>query len=306
MFDMFDDIFVESAYDDTGITLTTTESGFVWADCEVEESSINCDPFDFITEAMYANVINAKNIELAIMQEKYDYLHENGYEMVTEGLSLEGIKKFFSNLWQKIKDFFDAVIAKMVELQAKFRMLFESGRRRAELGMPKLNMKVPAYTPEQVEKVAINLLGNFAKMFNGDPDANISYDFNKLINKSEVAPNFKTELDILKNYGKHIKEIKKARNNALKSVKDVEKKAIKDADNIYTKTHERTDWAWAGNSIMKLSKELCKLVMARVNVAAKCINAACKEGKSAYKDEKKANKKTAQNASAYIVDLEMI
>lgn len=306
MFDMFDDIFVESAYDDTGITLTTTESGFVWADCEVEESSIDRDPFDFITEAMYANVINAKNIELAIMQEKYDYLHENGYEMVTEGLSLEGIKKFFSNLWQKIKDFFDAIIAKMVELQAKFRMLFESGRRRAELGMPKLNMKVPAYTPEQVEKVATNLFGGIEKLANsGDTESTLNLGIEGSVNTSEVAPNFKTELDILKNYGKHIKEIKKGRNNALKAVKNVEKKAIKNADNIYDKTHERTNWAETGNAIMKLSKELCKLVMARVNVAAKCINAACKEGKSAYKDEKKA-KKTAQNASAYIVDLEMI
>lgn len=321
MFDMFDDIFVESAFedDDTNVTLTEMESGFVWADCEVEESSIDedVDPFDFITEAMYANVINAKNIQLAIMQEKYDFLQENGYEMVTEGLSLDGIKKFFSNLWQKIKDFFDSVIAKMVELQAKFRMLFESGREKAKLGMPKITMKVPAFNCKDVEKLALRGFKDSVKEIKqgGVGDVAIIKQFDEEIKRMESeknmkAPNFKEELDILKNYGAHIKSIKKGRNDALKAVKNVEKKALTRSgkahdkagtSSVYDDTHIRTDWAQNGNFIMTVSKFMCKLIMKRVNYAAKAINAAVKEGKDPYK-----NKKKAKNESAYISDLEMM
>lgn len=322
MFDMFDDIFVESAFedDDTNVTLTEMESGFVWADCEVEESSIDedVDPFDFITEAMYANVINAKNIQLAIMQEKYDYLQENGYEMVTEGLSLDGIKKFFNNLWQKIKDFFDSVIAKMVQLQAKFRMLFESGREKAKLGMPKITMKVPTYNCKDIEKIALNgFKDSVREIKRGETMENVNFvdQYEKRIKaledpKNVKAPNFKEELDILKNYGAHIKAIKKGRNDALKAVKNVEKKALTRSNTAHDKegttaaydnTRIRVDWAQNGNFIMSISKCLCKLIMLRVNYAAKAINAAVKEGKDPYK-----NKKKAKNESAYIADLEMI
>lgn len=299
MFDMFDDLFLESGFDDTGVTLTELESGFVWADTMVE-SSLQCDPFDFITEAMYANVINAERIQYAVLEEKYEFLRENGCEMVNEGVSVEGIKAFFTKAWNKLKEFYDAAIAKMVELQAKFKTLFESGKKRAELGMAHLSAdtKVYKYVPADVVVYATNKFKAAAgnKLASEEIGGNMTMEIKFT---TEVAPNFNTELDILKNYGKSVKDVKKARNQALKTVKDIEKEAIKAASDKYEKNHMRTDWAKMSNGIMSLSRDMVKLIMTRVNQAAKVINAAHKAGKDDYKKQKKAEKnKTATGESA--------
>lgn len=302
MFDMFDDLFLESGFDDTGVTLTEMESGFVWADCQVE-STMERDPFDFITEAMYANVINANRLNYAILEEKYDYLVENGVEMVSEGVSVEGIKEFFKKVAQKIKDFFEAAVAKMVELQAKFRMLFEKGQKRAELGMPKVTLKVPLYTPTQIAESAKikfkSISENIADMEASDLNR---FLFTKEYMAKEKTPNFKEELDILKNYGKCIKDVKVAKNDALKAVKKIEKDMLKDANDKYERTHVRTDYAQAANGISAISRDLVRLIMKRVNASAKVINAAFKEGKDDYnkqkKTEKDGKKKTATGESA--------
>lgn len=290
MFNMFDDLFLESGFDDTGVTLTEMESGFVWADCQVE-STMERDPFDFITEAMYANVINANRLNYAILEEKYDYLVENGVEMVSEGVSVEGIKEFFKKVAQKIKDFFEAAVAKMVELQAKFRMLFEKGQKRAELGMPKVTLKVPLYTPTQIAEAAKekfkSLSENAADMEASDLN---SFVFTKGYMAKEKTPNFKEELDILKNYGKCIKDVKVAKNDALKAVKNLEKDTLKEANNKYERTHVRTGYAQAANGISAISRDLVRLIMKRVNASAKVINEAFKEGKDDYNKQKKAEK----------------
>lgn len=282
MFEMFDDLFLESSFDDSGVTLTELESGFVWADCQVE-STMKRDPFDFMTEAMYATVINANRLNYAILQEKYNYLVENGVEMVSEAVSVEGIKEFFKKAVQKIKEFFDAAVAKMVELQVKFKMLFEKGKKRAELDMPKINLTVPGYTPDDIVKFAQR---NFGDISNGSFD----FSFDHFENKAEKAPVFTEELNILKEYGKSIKDVKKAKNGALKALRDVEKKAIKECNDKYERTHERTSYAEAVNSINKTSRDLVKLIMKRVNASAKVINAAFKEGKDDHKKMKKVEK----------------
>lgn len=293
MFDMFDDLFLESGFDDSGVTLTELESGFIWADCQVE-STMERDPFEFMTEAMYATVINANRLNYAILQEKYDYLVENGVEMVSEAVSVEGIKEFFKKAVQKIKDFFEAAVAKMIELQAKFRMLFEKGKKRAELGMPKLTLKVPNYTPADVAKI---VQISFSDIVANDYEMP---SIDQIEKKGEKAPDFKEELNILKEYGKSVKDVKKAKNDALKTLRKLEKEAIKLCSDKYERTHQRTDYAQAVNGVNKLSRDLVKLIMKRVNASAKVINAAFKEGKDDYKKMKKAEKDAdkAKNESA--------
>lgn len=291
MFDMFDDLFLESSFDDSGVTLTELESGFVWADCQVE-STMQRDPFEFMTEAMYATVINANRLNYAILQEKYDYLVENGVEMVSEAVSVEGIKEFFKKAVQKIKDFFEAAVAKMVELQAKFRMLFEKGKKRAELGMPKVTLKVPAYTPGEVAKHAQQKFNQILQIANGEFE---DLDLVDGLDGTEKSPNFKEELEILKEYGKSIKDVKKAKNDALKALRDVEKRTIKECNDKYERTHQRTDYAQAVNCTNKISRDLVKLIMKRVNASAKVINAAFKEGKDDYKKMKKAEKDSSKS-----------
>lgn len=296
MFDMFDNLFLESNFDDSGVVLTEMESGFMWADCQTE-STMDVDPFDFITEAMYANVVNANRLEYAILKEKYDYLVENGVEMISEGVSKEGVKEFFNKATEKIKAFYDAVVAKMVELQAKFRMLFEKGQKRAELGMPKVNMTVPVYTPSDVSSKTIESL-NAVKKNAKDGDARVAETI-KIDVESEKAADFKEELDILKNYGSYIKDIKKARNAALQALKEGEKKAVDDIKSWATRGQikgEKENWKVCANVVFKVSKAGTHLIMSRVNAAAKVINAGFKSNKPEKKDKK--SEKKVINAAA--------
>lgn len=308
--DMFKDLFIESSVEEDdavveGVTLTTDEDGFVSAECEIDEANIlDCDPFEFITEAMYQNVINANNISMAILADNYKYLKENGVELVTEaeeaekqkGKKREAASKFFKNIREKIQKFFDTVLAKMVELQAKFRVLTKKAQEKAKAGFAKLpeEIKVHNYIPIDVTKWAESKMQ--AIVDGGTSDAQLDG-----VDKFAAHVNFETELKTLKNYGAQIAEVKKLKNRSIKAINDLEKKELKGAS-IKDKAEGHKGFAAWTNEIVAVSKEAVSLIMQRVNESAKAINAACKAGKEAKKEEKKA-----VNASAsFIESVEMI
>ncbi len=318
MFDM-DDLFLEgfgSFEDDHNIDapLRTTEEGFVWCDCAVDESQvIDGDPFEFITEAMYQNVVNANNISLAILADNYKYLRENGVELVTEaeevkkqtGKKLQAIKDFFGKVKKKIQQFFETIIEKMQTLQAKFLILFKKAREKGSKNSDAVakDFKVPGYYPEDVanwaQKQYDNLVNNFSSDAFEDKANYLKSDFNK-------------EMYVIKNYGKHVSNVKKMKNSALKALDKQEKEMQKymDIDRarnpLETETKKEThgNYAKIANGIMALSKEAVNLIMSRVNIAAKYINKCI-----GYKDptDKKDEKKQATGESASFLDnLELI
>lgn len=310
--DMFKDLFIESSIEEDavieGVTLTTDEDGFVSAECEIDEANIlDCDPFEFITEAMYQNVINANNISMAVLADNYKYLKENGVELVNEaeesekqkGKKKEAIAKFFRNIREKIQKFFDTVLAKMVELQAKFKVLTKKAQEKVESGMSKLSsdITVSDYVPADVVSWA-----NMNMSIAADPaSANPVKEFGEI---KQVSPEFNKELDTIKKYGSYIGDVKKFRNECLKRINEIEKNELKDK-NVLTdlskgekKEAIKTSYASRSNQVISIAKEGVSLIMRRVNEAAKAINAACKAGKEGKK---------AVNASAsFIESVEMI
>lgn len=318
MFDL-DNLFLENSFFDddhsNDATLTTTDEGFVWCDCSVDESQvIDGDPFEFITEAMYQNVVNANNISLAILADNYRYLKENGVEMVYEaeeqkkqtGKKMQAIKDFFAKVKEKIKQFFETVIDKMQKLQAKFLMLFKKARESAKKNFnsvtSKSKEKAPAYLPKNVVDWAEKQFDNLVSSWSSE-------EFDK--SGQYLAINFDTELTILKNYGKYISDVKKLKNTALKALDKQEKDMQKDIDSdrarnpLETETRKDThaNYAKIANSITLVSKEAINLIMSRVNFAAKMINKAVfYKDKSDNKDEKKARGESA----SFLDNLEMI
>lgn len=314
--DMFKDLFIESSIEDDavveGVTLTTDEDGFVSAECEIDEANIlDCDPFEFITEAMYQNVINANNISMAVLADNYKYLKENGVELVAEaeaaekqkGKKREAIGKFFHNIREKIQKFFDTVLAKMVELQAKFKVLTKKAQEKVKSGMGKLSgdVTVSNYVPADVVSWA-----NMNMSIAADPaSAKPVKGFGEI---KQIAPEFDKELDTIKKYGSYIRDVKTFRNECLKRINDIEKDELKDKNVLADlskgekKEAIKTSYASRSNQVVSIAKEGVSLIMRRVNEAAKVINAACKAGKEAKKEEKKA-----VNASAsFIESVEMI
>lgn len=307
--DIFNDLLLESMdFEEEiveGVELHTDEDGFVSAEVEIDEANVlDVDPFEFVTEAMYQNIVNANNISMAVLADNYKYLKENGVELVNEaeeaekqkGKKKEAITKFFHNIRVKIEKFFDTVLAKMVELQAKFKVLTKKAQEKAKAGFAKLpeEIKVHNYIPIDVTMWA-------EKKMKAVVDGNVSDEKVDGVDKFAARVNFETELKTLKSYGTQISAVKKLRNTSIKAINDIEKKELKGAS-IKDKAEGHKGFAAWTNEIVAISKEAVSLIMARVNESAKAINAACKAGKEAKKEEKKA-----VNASAsFIESVEMI
>lgn len=69
---------------------------------------------DMYVEAMVANEKNLNTIMMSVVAEEYQYLLENGTEMVYEGAKLdaffEKVKSFLDKAWQKIRSIFDKAL----------------------------------------------------------------------------------------------------------------------------------------------------------------------------------------------------
>lgn len=319
MFDM-DDLFLDESFgfdsDDTDATLTTTEEGFVWCDCAVDESQvIDGDPFEFITEAMYQNVVNANNISLAILADNYKYLRENGVELVTEAEEAEkqankkweAVKAFFKKIKDKIAQFFETIISKMAHLQTKFLMLFKKAKAAAAENYRKLDKAkyaVPTYTPKNIVDWAER---QFKSLLSDDATSTEFPDADKT-EATEI--NFEIN-NVIKNYGSYIKDVKKLKKSAIRSLDQQEKDALKanktarmtDPLNADARKDVKQGFAKRANAVAAVSKTAINLIMKRVNASAKLINAAV-----FYKEkDKKDNKKQATGESASFLDrIEMI
>lgn len=69
---------------------------------------------DMYVEAMVANEKNLNTIMMSVVAEEYQYLLENGTEMVYEGAKLDAffdkVKSFLDKAWQKIRSIFDKAL----------------------------------------------------------------------------------------------------------------------------------------------------------------------------------------------------
>lgn len=307
MFDL-DSLFLENSFDDvydTDATTRTTEEGFVWCDCNIDESKvIDGDPFDFITESMYQNVINANNINMAILADRYAYLKENGYEMVYEAeeqkqKKSEAIAAFFKKVKERIIQFFETVVAKMHALQTKFLMLFKKAKERGGKGFAFLDDKLksaPAYTPQTV-------VGNARAVIKGLEKAERDTDKGFTMPDTKLPTSFDKELDIVKNYGNYIKEVKKMRKDAEQAIDTQKKKALfnlaDDATNDDKKTLKE-DYAKRANAVASVSRSAISLIMKRVNTAATIVN------KSVFVSQKDGTKSSKNESTSYLGRLQMI
>ena len=312
MFEL-DDLFLESADydDDQETTLRTTEEGFVWCECEIDESNvIDGDPFEFITEAMYQNTVNANNINLAILADNYKYLRENGVELMTEASAkakqkqgkLEAIKKFFKTAKDKVIAFFESILDKMKRLQAKFLMLFKKAQDRAKSNYAKVvkDITVPEYTPDDVVK--------WAKIqFKSLKENATTENFPGKGKERKVT--FNTELQIIKNYGSYIKKVNELKKAFIECADKMEKKALKvigdgPSDETYRTNPMGPDaaakdvYTRALNAATLLAKEATNLILSRVNVSAKIINKAF--------FSKKEDKDSVGESASYLDRLEMM
>lgn len=315
MFDL-DSLFLESAYDDDYVedaSIRTTEEGFVWCDCTVDEANvISGDPFDFITEAMYQNVINANNISMAILADNYKYLRENGCEMVYESEEQKEKKEnviiaFFKKIKEKIVKFFETIVFKMQHLQAKFLMLFKKARETAKENLRKVDeyKSFPSYSPKRVVDWAEMQFKNLqtGNRFDG---AKTTEDFPDKDQKGGTT--FETEMSILKNYGGYIKDIKKMKNSALKAIDVQKKNSLDELKKDSTRNplgsgdakDVKKDYAKLANAVVAVSKDAISLIMTRVNAGAKLINKAI-----GYKPDTEKKKATGESAS-FLGRLQMI
>lgn len=281
MFDtMFNDLFIESAFEDdnAGCTLHTDASGFVSADIEIDESYVvDKDPFAFITEAMLQNVVNANNISLAIMADRYKYLKENGVEvsMVTEAANAEKsgigakIKAFFKAVKEKIKKFFQTVLAKLKALQDKIRSKFTKNKKAAAATAAITatgEVQVPAYMPDTVYFWA-------QKQFNAIVDGNNPEPFPYKNKTTSTTP--AKENTVLGTFGKFVDNVKKLETAALKTLDTMEKDTVKGLtssaeDKALKKDVHQSYAAWA-NSVTALSKEAVGYIMTRLSAAQKAL-----------------------------------
>ena len=308
-----DSLFLESSFDDD-VSLRTTEEGFVWCDCAVDESEvIDTDPFEFITEAMYESISNVSNITFSILAESYNYLKENGYEMVEEDAKeflnkkKDAIIAFFKKLKEKITTFFENVLYKMQGLQSKFLLLFKKAKEKGKIGFDKLkveNKKVPDYTPEDVFKWADSEMKMVVAFSSTDDDFPIP---------EETITTWEDELNVLKNYGKYIKDIKKAKRTALNAIHKIElstqkrflfagKDEIEFTKDLTNRTSEligddtrvnnrfdmmkevRKSSHSSAVRVLDISRQSVSLVMKRISYASKIVN------KSIFYKEPKAEK----------------
>lgn len=315
MFEL-DDLFLESADDDydQDATLRTTEEGFVWCECEIDESNvIDGDPFEFITEAMYQNTVNANNISLAILADNYKYLRENGVELMTEASAkakqskgkIEAVKKFFRTAKEKVIAFFNSVLDKMKRLQAKFLMLFKKAQARAKSNYDQVlkDINVPQYVPKDVIVWA-------SKQFNSLTTKGTSENFPGVGRERKVT--FNTELQIIKGYGGYIKDI----NGLKKKFTDFMDKAEKKFTDTYedpTEEELRTapltsvtaaqgsadHYSKIVNAGTLVAKNATNWIMSRVNISAKIINKAV----FAKKEDKKGS---VGESATYLDRVEMM
>lgn len=274
--------------------------GFMWYECDIDEANvIDGDPFEFLTEAMYQNVINANNISIAVLADKYKYLRENGEEMVGEAAEAQNEKKkgaigkWFDRVAAAWDKFISTVLDKMMRLQAKFLMLFKKAKATSKEVIKNKEFEVPGYllkdVRDWVEKEMKNAeqKGTFAP-FPKENDKGRAY--------------FGTETGVIGRYGEAIKFVKTQQRDAKKSLKKAQKNA--ESEN----NANGVSYAKCGNAIIELRKKAISLIMARVNAAAKVITSSLKKEKPAKEDKKakeqpKADdKKTATGESASFLD----
>lgn len=293
---------------------------FIWYECDIDEANvIDGDPFDFITEAMYQNVINANNISLALLADDYKYLKENGVAMIEDKQAKTqnnekkkiSIQKFFKAARDKVMKFFTTVLQKMQELQARFLTLFKKGREAAKKNMGKLNAQVPGYSCKDVSAWTIDLI---ERIISNDSSATGTAEFPK---KDEKQPaSFDAEMTVLRTYGEDIRLVKNLSNQTKKYLdtqeryfmNNINKSNKSDADKEDTRK-DIADWGEYPkrvNAVIGVSKTAVSLIMARVNAAAKAISGAIKY-KEPKEDTTKEEKKTATGESTSFLDaLEII
>lgn len=275
--------------------------GFMWYECDIDESSvIDGDPFEFLTEAMYQNVINANNISIAVLADKYKYLRENGEEMIDEAAEAQeekkknAVQKWFASAIEKVQSFINTVVAKMLSLQAKFLALFKKAKV-ASIGDSNLKgIQVSAYTPDEIETWFTNT---------GVKNAQKGIDSKYPKSDEKTTTTFEKEMKIIKSYGTNIKKVKKLGNDT--------KKELSRAAKEYAKgTYGNESYAKSANICISTMKDCVSLILKRTNEAAKAITGSLKKEKPAKeakktetKEEPKADdKKTATGESASFLD----
>lgn len=256
--------------------------GFMWYECDIDEANvIDGDPFEFLTEAMYQNVINANNISIAVLADKYKYLRENGEEMVGEAAEAQNEKKkgaigkWFekaANAWDK---FISTVLDKMMRLQAKFLMLFKKAKATSKEVIKNKEFEVPGYLLKDVRDWVEKEMKNAEQKGTFDP-------FPKENDKGRAY--FGTETGVIGRYGEAIKFVKTQQRDTKKSLKKAQKNA--ESEN----NANGVPYAKCGNAIIELRKKAISLIMTRVNAAAKVITSSLKKEKPAKEDKKAETK----------------
>ena len=202
-----------------------TDEGFMYYECEIDESNIiDGDPFEFITEAMYQNVINANNIAIAVLADEYKYLKENGTELHSVSEAAEeqdakkknAIAKWFASVGDKLSKFLDTILSKMMTLQAKFLLLFKKARTAIEAGFNKKDLEAPKYAVVEVEMWAEKAIEEAKKT---GKSAEFSLRNGTITKETKGPADFGKEVMVIQRYGEHIKRVKKLKKDAMKALK---------------------------------------------------------------------------------------
>ena len=105
---------------------------------DAEDLDKGTDLMEFMTGVAYECDMNMRNLEMAIVADEFNYLRENGQEMVYEEGRIQGIiDKFKANckwLWEQIQKYYKAALKKIEEVTKfdtrflnKYKSKIESG-----------------------------------------------------------------------------------------------------------------------------------------------------------------------------------
>lgn len=154
---------------------------------DVESLEEGVDPLEFMIGVAYECELDMQRIDMSIIGEEYEYLRENGQEMVYEATSANNIitkfKDWIEKLWRKIQSFFKSVLAKFSDKwlsDEKFAKKYKSKSHDD-------TAKVAAYDPDALDDLCVglwNILDNAEKAINGIGDMEDSSDYEDELKKA--------------------------------------------------------------------------------------------------------------------------
>lgn len=131
----------------------------------VEPLDDSVDSMDFMMEAAFNNELNMRNLDTALMYGEYNYLRENGTEMIYEASQIsnmiERAKKFVQRMWEQIQKFLRTQADRIVnKADTAFLRKYEE---KAKKGKAKVKATTDLLNINKIKSTGEGIIENVAK-----------------------------------------------------------------------------------------------------------------------------------------------